>query len=72
MVSEFGSCQRKAQWTTRRIAQDVATNHRKETGDRYRVYKCPWCSLFHLTHDLRGNEMKAKMAKMAKLRKVSA
>lgn len=48
-AKQNGQCLRKHGYYERKYAEERARATKKETGRKCRVYKCPYCNLFHVT-----------------------
>lgn len=53
--SGLRQCGKKMRYDTRDIASDIALKRSIESGIELRVYKCPICNGWHITHKERIN-----------------
>ena len=49
-------CSKKCRYSSYFLATKVAKRQQEKTGNKLRVYECPYCNGFHLTHTEKNND----------------
>ena len=52
----YKTCLKKNTYSSKKYAKQVAKSSKRRSGVTIRVYKCPYCEMFHLTSKKESND----------------